>query len=147
MQLHIPLIQSLHLKPSILPERSRNGLVSSQTPPKHTFVVTLSRQLFTDFRAGWSSRLTLFNWDDAAFRDWFMAVELDKSTHEFEKVYSFNGTVLEINGKNDQILMQGLPGLNYLVGEVDGANPEKPTGTWEPTSKASIADAFIILFR
>nr|XP_043607993.1 COBRA-like protein 7 [Erigeron canadensis] len=87
--------------------------------------VSINWHLLTDYRGGWSSRLTVFNWEDAAFVDWFVAVQNDKFTSGFEKVYSFNGTTLEVNGKNNTILMQGLPGLNYLVGEVDGANPQK----------------------
>ncbi|XP_071694601.1 COBRA-like protein 7 [Rutidosis leptorrhynchoides] len=87
--------------------------------------VSINWHLLTDYRNGWSSRLTIFNWEDAPFVDWFVAVQNDKFTPGFEKVYSFNGTVLDINDKNNTILMQGLPGLNYLVGEVDGANPDK----------------------
>ncbi|KAK4425921.1 COBRA-like protein 7 [Sesamum alatum] len=85
--------------------------------------VSLNWHLFTDFRGGWSARITIFNWDDLAFADWFTAVELDKAAPGFEAVYSFNGTTLE--GVNNTIFMQGLPGLNYLVGETDAANPQK----------------------
>ncbi|KAL0457460.1 UNVERIFIED_CONTAM: COBRA-like protein 7 [Sesamum latifolium] len=85
--------------------------------------VSLNWHLFTDFRGGWSARITIFNWDDFAFADWFTAVELDKGAPGFEAVYSFNGTTLE--GVNNTIFMQGLPGLNYLVGETDAANPQK----------------------
>ncbi|KAL0414796.1 UNVERIFIED_CONTAM: COBRA-like protein 7 [Sesamum radiatum] len=41
--------------------------------------VSLNWHLFTDFRGGWSARITIFNWDDFAFADWFTAVELDKA--------------------------------------------------------------------
>ncbi|KAL2229709.1 UNVERIFIED_CONTAM: COBRA-like protein 7 [Sesamum indicum] len=85
--------------------------------------VSLNWHLFTDFRGGWSARITIFNWDDFAFADWFTAVELDKAAPGFEAVYSFNGTTLE--GVNNTIFMQGLPGLNYLVAETDAANPQK----------------------
>ncbi|KAL4560268.1 hypothetical protein LXL04_032418 [Taraxacum kok-saghyz] len=87
--------------------------------------VSLNWHLLTDYRGGWSARVTLFNWDDTSFADWFVAVEMDKSAPGFEKAYSFNGTGLELNGVNDTIFMQGLPGLNYLVGEVDGDNPRR----------------------
>ena len=36
-------------------------------------------------------------------------------------MYSFNATLLD--GVNNTIIMQGLPGLNYLVAEADGADP------------------------
>ncbi|KAK9068369.1 hypothetical protein SSX86_012482 [Deinandra increscens subsp. villosa] len=87
--------------------------------------VSLNWHLLTDYRGGWSARVTLFNWDETSFADWFVAVELDKSAPGFEKAYSFNGSALEVNGVNDTIFMQGLPGLNYLVGEVDGNNPKR----------------------
>ncbi|CAI9267812.1 unnamed protein product [Lactuca saligna] len=87
--------------------------------------VSLNWHLLTDYRGGWSARITLFNWDDSSFADWFVAVEMDKSAPGFEKAYSFNGTGIEFHGVNDTILMQGLPGLNYLVGEVDGDNPKR----------------------
>ncbi|KAM0061569.1 hypothetical protein Hdeb2414_s0004g00137621 [Helianthus debilis subsp. tardiflorus] len=87
--------------------------------------VSINWHLLTDNRGGWSARLTLFNWEDSAFPDWFVAVQNDYFTPGFEKAYSFNGTTLEVNGKNNTVLMQGLPGLNYLMGEVDGVNPGK----------------------
>lgn len=87
--------------------------------------VSLNWHLLTDYRGGWTARITLFNWDDTSFADWFVAVEMDKSAPGFEKAYSFNATGLELNGVNDTIFMQGLEGLNYLVGEVDGNNPKK----------------------
>lgn len=87
--------------------------------------VSINWHLFTDFRGGWSARITIFNWDDVPFVDWFTAVELDKTAAGFEAVYSFNGSALNGNGVNNTIIMQGLPGLNYLVAETDGANPQK----------------------
>ncbi|GFZ12498.1 COBRA-like protein 10 precursor [Actinidia rufa] len=41
----------------------------------------------------------------------------------YENVYSFNGTALP--HLNDTIFFTGLKGLNYLVGEVNGTNPDK----------------------
>ncbi|XP_076944352.1 COBRA-like protein 7 [Bidens hawaiensis] len=87
--------------------------------------VSLNWHLLTDYRGGWTARITLFNWDETSFADWFVAMEMDKSAPGFEKAYSFNASALELNGVNDTIFMQGLPGLNYLVGEVDGNNPKK----------------------
>ncbi|KAL6548221.1 COBRA-like protein 7 [Orobanche gracilis] len=85
--------------------------------------VSLNWHLFTDYRGGWSARITLFNWDEFSFVDWFAAVRLDKAGPGFEKAYSFNGTMLD--GANNTIFMQGLEGLNYLVAETDGADPMK----------------------
>ncbi|GAU45449.1 hypothetical protein TSUD_107410 [Trifolium subterraneum] len=57
--------------------------------------------------------------------DWFAAVQMDKATADFEKMYSFNASAIEIDGVNNTIIMQGLEGLNYLVGETDGADPQR----------------------
>ncbi|KAH6831966.1 COBRA-like protein-7 precursor [Perilla frutescens var. hirtella] len=97
--------------------------VSNPLPCGDNCGVSLNWHLFTDYRGGWSARITIFNWDDSPFIDWFTAVELDKGAPGFEAVYSFNGTSLA--GANNTIFMQGLSGLNYLVAETDGANPQK----------------------
>lgn len=97
--------------------------VSNPLPCGDNCGVSINWHLFTDYRGGWSARITIFNWEDASFADWFTAVELDKAAAGFDAVYSFNGTMLD--GVNNTIFMQGLPGLNYLVAETDGANPEK----------------------
>ncbi|KAK4380087.1 hypothetical protein RND71_001949 [Anisodus tanguticus] len=97
--------------------------VSNPLPCGDNCGVSINWHLFTDYRGGWSARITIFNWDESPFIDWFTAVELDKVAAGFDKVYSFNGTMLD--GVNNTIFMQGLPGLNYLVAETDGANPEK----------------------
>lgn len=97
--------------------------VSNPLPCSDNCGVSLNWHLFTDYRGGWSARITVFNWDNASFADWFAAVELDKAASGFEAVYSFNGTSME--SVNNTIFMQGLPGLNYLVAETDGPNPQK----------------------
>ncbi|XP_058203159.1 COBRA-like protein 7 [Rhododendron vialii] len=86
--------------------------------------VSINWHLYTDYTKGWTARITIFNWDGEPFVDWFTAVELDKAAPGFEKVYSFNGTKLS-GVDNNTIFMQGLPGLNYLVAETPGADPQK----------------------
>ncbi|KAJ1383295.1 COBRA, plant [Sesbania bispinosa] len=85
--------------------------------------VSINWHLFTDYNKGWSARVTLFNWGDTSFADWFAAIQMDKAAAGFEKMYSFNASALDIDGVNNTIIMQGLPGLNYLVAETDGADP------------------------
>lgn len=97
--------------------------VSSPLPCGDNCGVSINWHLFTDYRGGWSARITIFNWDESPFADWFTAVELEKAALGFDEVYSFNGTMLD--GVNNTIFMQGRPGLNYIVAETDGANPEK----------------------
>ncbi|KAK6124572.1 hypothetical protein DH2020_041684 [Rehmannia glutinosa] len=48
---------------------------------------------------------------------------LKKAFPGFEKSYSFNGT--KLTDVSNTIFMQGLPGLNYLVGEVNGTHPDR----------------------
>ncbi|CAI0626366.1 unnamed protein product [Linum tenue] len=85
--------------------------------------VSINWHVNTDYNRGWSARVTLFNWAETLFPDWFVAVEMDKAAGGFEAMYSFNGTMLP--NSNSTLFMQGLPGLNYLVGETDGLNPSK----------------------
>lgn len=87
--------------------------------------VSINWHLYTDYSNGWSARITLFNWGDTSFADWFAAVQLDKATPGFQQMYSFNGSTLALNGVNNTIFMEGNPGLNYLVAEADAANPQK----------------------
>lgn len=87
--------------------------------------VSLNWHLYTDYSNGWSARVTIFNWEDTPFADWFAAVQLDKATPGFQAMYSFNGTTLALDGVNNTIFMQGMEGLNYIVAETDGADPQK----------------------
>ncbi|KAF5752165.1 COBRA-like protein-7 precursor [Tripterygium wilfordii] len=120
----------------LVPFENRTVLATTWAGLKHRTVpnplpcgdncgVSINWHLYSDYSRGWSARITVFNWDEIAFPDWFAAVQLDNVSHGFEKAYSFNGSALELNGVNNTIFLQGLPGLNYLVGETDGANPER----------------------
>ncbi|KAM1304307.1 hypothetical protein ACFX2F_021995 [Malus domestica] len=99
--------------------------VPNPTPCGDNCGISINWHLYTDYSRGWSARVTVFNWDETAFVDWFAAVQLDKAGPGFEKAYSFNASHLEINGVNNTVFMQGFKGLNYLVAETDGANPKK----------------------
>ncbi|XVE65557.1 hypothetical protein DITRI_Ditri08aG0009300 [Diplodiscus trichospermus] len=120
----------------LLPFENRTVMTKAWADLKHLRVpnpmpcgdncgVSINWHLYTDYSRGWSVRITIFNWDETAFPDWFAAVQMDKATPGFQKMYSFNGTALELNSVNNTIFMQGLPGLDYLVAETDGANPQK----------------------
>ncbi|KAF5452295.1 hypothetical protein F2P56_027308 [Juglans regia] len=120
----------------LLPFANRTALATGWAQLNHRLVprpmpcgdncgVSINWHLHTDYSRGWSARITVFNWDETAFADWFAAVQLDKATPGFQAMYSFNGTTLALNGVNNTIFIQGLPGLNYLVAEADGADPQK----------------------
>ncbi|KAH6773799.1 COBRA-like protein 10 precursor [Perilla frutescens var. frutescens] len=85
--------------------------------------VSINWHLSTNYMNGWSARITLFNWRELNFVDWFVAVQLDTTATGFQKAYSFNGTLLK--DLNNTIFLTGLPGLNYLVGETNGTHPGK----------------------
>ncbi|XP_030522750.2 COBRA-like protein 10 [Rhodamnia argentea] len=83
--------------------------------------VSINWHINSDYKQGWTARITLFNWDDYPFEDWFTAIQMKKAFRGYEKVYSFNGTKLP--EANNTIFFQGTPGMNYLVGETNGTNP------------------------
>ncbi|KAM6541486.1 hypothetical protein CsatB_005933 [Cannabis sativa] len=86
--------------------------------------ININWHLDSDFKGGWTARMTLLNWDETEHVDWFAAVELGESGPGFEKAYSFNATF--VPGSNDNIIfMKALKGLNYLHGADNGANPKK----------------------
>lgn len=85
--------------------------------------VSINWHVNTDYRKGWTARITLFNWGEIDFPDWFVAVEMNKAVAGFEEVYSFNGSRLE--RLNNTIFMKGKEGLNFLVAEANGSDPRR----------------------
>ncbi|XP_015883608.3 COBRA-like protein 10 [Ziziphus jujuba] len=86
--------------------------------------VSINWHVSTDYKSGWTVRITLFNWEEINFEDWFVAIQMKKAAQRgYENVYSFNGTLLsEIN---NTIFFQGLEGLNFLMGQTNGSNPKR----------------------
>ncbi|KAL5736026.1 hypothetical protein ACOSP7_030496 [Xanthoceras sorbifolium] len=85
--------------------------------------VSINWHINSDYTSGWTARMTLFNWEDFPFEDWYTAVRMDKAFAGYENVYSFNGTKV-IRG-NKVLFFQGLKDMNYLVGETNGTDPKK----------------------
>lgn len=85
--------------------------------------VSINWHVNTDYEKGWTARITIFNWGETNFVDWFAAVQMDKGAIGLEEMYSFNGGLLE--RLNTTIFMQGKKGLNFLVAEANGSNPRK----------------------
>lgn len=98
--------------------------VASKLPCPDNCGVTINWHLESDYKGGWTARMTLFNWEDYPFADWFAAIQMGEAFQGYEKVYSFNGTVLD--KPDNTIFFQGVKGLNYLVGEVNGSKPSEP---------------------
>nr|APR63886.1 COBRA-like protein 10 precursor 2 [Populus tomentosa] len=97
--------------------------------------VSINWHIDSDFKTGWTASVTLFNWDDSPFEDWFAAIKLDKAYKGLEGVYSLNGT--KFDNLNNTILLQGLPGLNFLMGEVNGTRPGDPRVPGKQQTKIS----------
>jgi hypothetical protein len=87
--------------------------------------LSINWHVMNNYKSGWSVRITIFNWQDYTFKDWFAAVTMGDHYSGYENVYSFNGTRM---GKpfNNTIFMQGLPGLTYLEPITDGKTTDGP---------------------
>lgn len=89
--------------------------------------VSVNWHVSSDYRDGWAARITLFNWQNINFEDWFAAVQLKKASIGYENVYSFNGTLL--TEMNRTLFLQGIEGTNYLIGmSMNKTDPKKTVG-------------------
>ncbi|CAN7023830.1 unnamed protein product [Brassica oleracea var. botrytis] len=122
----------------LVPFENRTSLTVAWNALKHKTIpnpmpcgdncgVSINWHIATDYRGGWTARITIFNWGEIDFPDWFLAVQMKKpAIRGFEKAYSFNASLLSIEGGvNNTIFMEGLPGLEYLVAERDELDPKK----------------------
>lgn len=75
--------------------------------------VSIDWHIISDCTDGWSAHMTIFDWSNQTFPDWFPAIELEKAFSGFQQAYSFNATA--IPDMNNTILVEDLPGLNYLI--------------------------------
>jgi hypothetical protein len=57
--------------------------------------------------------MTIFDWSNQTFLDWFPAIELEKAFPGFQQAYSFYATA--IPDMNNTILVENFPGLNYFI--------------------------------
>ncbi|XP_021848388.1 COBRA-like protein 7 isoform X1 [Spinacia oleracea] len=111
-------------KLSVAWARLNHRSIPNPLPCSDNCGVSINWHLFTDFNKGWSARVTIFNWEETVFADWFVAAEMKNAAAGFQKAYSFNGTVM--GETNTTIFMQGIEGLNYLMGETNGTRPIDP---------------------
>lgn len=83
--------------------------------------VNINWHIVSDFTRGWSARMTLFDWSNVTYPDWYAVVEMDKAYQGLQQAYSFNATKLGLVNNtgqeivNNSFVVQGLPGLNYLM--------------------------------
>ncbi|WRX28439.1 COBRA [Theobroma cacao] len=102
----------------------KHRAVPKKLPCPDNCGVSINWHVNSDYKTGWTARITLFNWGDSPFEDWFAAVQMNKAFPGYENVYSFNGTKLQ--SVKNTIFFQGLPGLNYLVAERNGTKRHDP---------------------
>ncbi|KAK6268965.1 hypothetical protein QUC31_013125 [Theobroma cacao] len=69
--------------------------------------VSINWHVTSDYNHGWAARITLFNWERINFENWFTVIQFKKAGSGYEKLYSFNGTLL--TKLNNTIFIQGLP--------------------------------------
>ncbi|XP_057760212.1 COBRA-like protein 10 [Arachis stenosperma] len=86
--------------------------------------VSINWHILSDFKGGWTARITIFNWETFNFPDWFMALQFKNPSLSLQDVYSFNATFLP--RLNHTIFMHGPPGLTYLVSLDNDTNPKVP---------------------
>jgi len=87
--------------------------------------LSINWHVMNNYKSGWSVRMTIFNWQDYTFKDWFAAVTMGDHYSGYENVYSFNGTRMGAPF-NNTIFMRALPGLSYLEPITDGKTPGDP---------------------
>ncbi|XP_057450471.1 COBRA-like protein 10 [Lotus japonicus] len=97
--------------------------VPAKMPCGDNCPVSINWHVSSDHKEGWTARITLFNWEEFAFEDWFTALQFKRAFDGFDDVYSFNGT--RIPGIKT-VFLQGLKGLNFLSGETNGTHTYDP---------------------
>ncbi|KAI3973254.1 hypothetical protein MKW92_001494 [Papaver armeniacum] len=94
----------------------RKHLQYSRPEPCADFCgISIHWHLKSNHSKGWSASITVFNWGETNFADWFVAVQFRKAIVGFETMHPINSTAF--NGSDDTIFLQGMEGSNYLVGE------------------------------
>lgn len=101
----------------------RGRVVPNPLPCGDNCGVSINWHVLSDYEKGWTARLSIFNWGDNQYIDWFAAVQLNMARLGFEEVYSFNGSLVSSN--RDTIFMKGLPDQNYIIAETKAKNPKK----------------------
>ncbi|BBM98965.1 hypothetical protein MPTK1_1g17600 [Marchantia polymorpha subsp. ruderalis] len=94
--------------------------------------VAINWHVYSDYTNGFSTRLTLFNWETEVMPQWFVAVQLNKTVMPgYLDTYSFNGSTVKdldpVTQKNNTLIfLQGKEGYNnFLMGLDKGLVPGK----------------------
>ncbi|KAL8144342.1 hypothetical protein V2J09_017374, partial [Rumex salicifolius] len=111
-------------KKAVVWARMKHHPIPKPLPCPDNCGVSINWHLLGNYKDGWTARITLFNWGELPFENWFTALQMGKSALGFEKAYSFNGTQLTDSDKT--IFLQGLKGMNYLIAETNGSSIGDP---------------------
>lgn len=98
---------------------NHNKNIPNPLPCQDYCGVAINWHIVSNFTGGWSSRMTLFDWSDVTFPDWFAVLQMPGAYQGFQQAYSFNATKMpNMNGTapdNTSVMVTGLQGLNYLM--------------------------------
>ncbi|KAI3844943.1 hypothetical protein MKX03_019318 [Papaver bracteatum] len=96
--------------------------ISEPAPCPDNCGVSINWHINSDNAEDWSARMSVLNWGERNFADWFAAVQFRKAVPDIQKMHSFNCTALD--DSNNTIFVHGLEGFNCLAAEEDGAESE-----------------------
>ncbi|XP_051132831.1 COBRA-like protein 10 [Andrographis paniculata] len=85
--------------------------------------VSVNWHVDSDYKNGWTVRVTIFNWEEDPFADWYAAVQMKPGYKGFVRMHSFNAT--KVPTLHNTIMFRGTKGNNYLVGETNSSHPDK----------------------
>jgi hypothetical protein len=98
-------------------------LVPDPLPCSDYCGVNLNWHIVSDFTRGWSARLTLLDWSNITYPDWYAVVEMPKAAQGMQDAYSMNATRLPLLNNslgdpflNNTFVVTGQKGYNdYLM--------------------------------
>lgn len=85
--------------------------------------ININWHIVSDFTKGWSARLTLLDWSNITYSDWFAVIEMPKASPGLQQAYTMNATQLPLLNNslgapmlNNTFVVTGLEGYNnYLM--------------------------------
>ncbi|XP_047313089.1 COBRA-like protein 7 [Impatiens glandulifera] len=100
--------------------------LSDPIPCEDNCGININWHLVSDYKGGWTARMTVLNWGELDFHDWFVAADLDTTISRFESAESVNGTALT-GDEYGIVFLQDYSGKGYLnpVTVRNGRNPRK----------------------
>ncbi|XP_047162117.1 COBRA-like protein 10 [Vigna umbellata] len=129
--------------------KMKHFTIPKRLPCADNCEVSINWHVVSDYKGGWSARITMFNWMTTQFENWFTALQFKKTPRGYQAAYSFNATT--IPKLNHTIFLQGFIGANYLIALDNKSNPHVPgkqqsvisfTKKYSPNIKIAKGDGF-----